>query len=404
MSSSRLTTLGTLYIIIFSVLIAGCSGGGGNGPLATPGNAQTGAFRDSAVSGLYYSTFEWKGYTDDSGSFNFQAGENITFSVGSVILGTTPAKKNITPIDLVPGAVDATNPTVINICRFLISLDDDGNPNNGIKISERARNILADFSFNFNDPLDTNPDVTRLFDELNNNGIPVGEESSEQHQYSLVSEEGAIQHFENTLFEIEQEEIEAEDVILTAGIVKPQLNVFLIQGQTIPIEGAAFGGSKQYTFSWVLKNNSDETKIFEGVYPPGILPSLSPGNYTLILTAEDSDGNSASDQRLITVVDQSNYGTIPAKDEMVRVSLVGPENLIVKAGESISIKAEITKGNPPFFYDWDYPEQARYSYSDNPLNATFTFNSSGLYRILIFVKDSINNDYWAAVLPVTVED
>ncbi|OQY58629.1 MAG: hypothetical protein B6245_10930 [Desulfobacteraceae bacterium 4572_88] len=55
----------------------------------------------------------------------------------------------MTPIDLVPGALDHTDPTVTNISRFLQTLDEDGNPENGILISEETRDNARGKSLDF---------------------------------------------------------------------------------------------------------------------------------------------------------------------------------------------------------------------------------------------------------------
>ena len=51
----------------------------------------------------------------------------VTFSVGGVALGTVAAEEVITPVDLVPDGTTDT-PAVQNIVRFLMMLDDDGDP------------------------------------------------------------------------------------------------------------------------------------------------------------------------------------------------------------------------------------------------------------------------------------
>ena len=47
------------------------------------------------------------------------------------------------------GANDTADRRVINLSRFLQSLDSDGNPENGLSISSSARNVLEGCSVNF---------------------------------------------------------------------------------------------------------------------------------------------------------------------------------------------------------------------------------------------------------------
>jgi hypothetical protein len=64
------------------------------------------------------------------------------------MLGTSTAITRITPMNLVPG--DSNNPQVENILRFVQSLDEDNNPDNGIRITDavsaRALGQALDFS------------------------------------------------------------------------------------------------------------------------------------------------------------------------------------------------------------------------------------------------------------------
>lgn len=102
----------------------------------------SGVFRDSAVSGLEYQSGGQQGLTGRNGGFVYEVGKTVTFSVGGVVLGTATGKPVLTPVDLVPGG-SADTPTVQNIARFLMMLDADGNPENGIVISGEIRSAAA---------------------------------------------------------------------------------------------------------------------------------------------------------------------------------------------------------------------------------------------------------------------
>jgi len=154
-----------LFLCALFLVAYGCGGGGG-GDGAT--NSQ-GTFEDSIVEGLEYQTASRSGFTDANGIFEYQVGETVTFSIGDIILGQAPAKAWMTPIDLVSGAVDPTDPTVSNICRFLMTLDDDDNPDNGIFINESVREDAkgrsVDFSLSIAD-FENDPDVQQALDSL----------------------------------------------------------------------------------------------------------------------------------------------------------------------------------------------------------------------------------------------
>ena len=136
--------------------------------------ANTGHFVDSPVEGLDYQTNTISGVTDDAGTFYFRDEETISFFLADLLLGTAPAKSNMSPLDLVGGATDVTNPTVTNICRLLISLDVDGNPDNGITISDEIKNELEGRTINFNQTTDdfgNDSDVLALLNTLSQMGV-----------------------------------------------------------------------------------------------------------------------------------------------------------------------------------------------------------------------------------------
>lgn len=136
-----------ILILCFVFLFTGC--GGGNDSSIDDTAIDQGYFLDSVVEGLSYVSDENFGTTDSQGIFIFQAGSTVLFSIGDIIIGETLAKSTITPVDLVKGATDESNPTVNAISRFLQTLDDDADPSNGITINENVRNLAEDKFINF---------------------------------------------------------------------------------------------------------------------------------------------------------------------------------------------------------------------------------------------------------------
>lgn len=120
-------------LLTTSMLLA-CSGGG-SGSSDTAPTAATGVFKDSNVSGLHYTTSSGQsGTTDASGHYSYMTGDTVTFSIGGVTLGSSVASGVVTPVDLVSGGSSSSS-TVLNIVRFLMMLDSNGNPDDGIAIS-----------------------------------------------------------------------------------------------------------------------------------------------------------------------------------------------------------------------------------------------------------------------------
>lgn len=145
--------LAILFSSLFAILMTACGGGGGGGTSSS--TPQQGVFLDSAVNGMTYTSASHSGITDANGTFDYEPGERITFSIGGIEIGTAIAASTLTPISLVPGAADETHPTVVNITRFLLTLDEDNNPANGILISDATRlaaeTLTIDFSKSITD-------------------------------------------------------------------------------------------------------------------------------------------------------------------------------------------------------------------------------------------------------------
>ncbi len=191
-------------------LAVGCGGGsGGDSSDNTPNQATptTGQFIDSPVQGLRYQTATQSGTTDELGTFQYLEGETIIFRLGTLELGQAPGEETITPVDLVEGATDSSNAAVVNICRLLQTLDDDGNPDNGITITDKVQNLLNGIQFSFSNMTEFNSQIDTLLVELNGlNAFLTGFRE-------VVSEEDAREHFEEFLNNYNPSQVYDEDGI-----------------------------------------------------------------------------------------------------------------------------------------------------------------------------------------------
>lgn len=143
----------TVAGILLVAMLAGCSSF--NSILSDKPATLRGVFVDSPVGGIKYATPSQQGVTKADGVFEYLPGETVTFSLGGLVLGSAPGKAVISPLDMVPDAKDASDQRVVNLCVLLQTLDQDGDPANGIMISEKTSLVVAQFGkeINFNKPV-----------------------------------------------------------------------------------------------------------------------------------------------------------------------------------------------------------------------------------------------------------
>ena len=160
-----------LTSLLLSLLLLGaCDGGSGSDnrggvappPVVPPDNTLTGFLVDSAVSGVAYATPTHQGVTGADGSFQYEEGEIVRFMIGDTLLGEVVGQGTVTPFDLAGSAVvtggadisaaigNKADPfqAVVNIATLLQSLDQDGNPDNGIEISAEVAALFAGVDLN----------------------------------------------------------------------------------------------------------------------------------------------------------------------------------------------------------------------------------------------------------------
>lgn len=154
----------------------------------------TGQFVDSPVGGLEYLRSN-KGtelyLTNDNGEFQYQEGETVTFKIGQLTLGSAKGGATISPRDI------ASEAGSINVARVLQTLDDDGDPTNGITISADVRSKAATVTTPRH--IGETSNLDEIADEITN--------LSADENLSLVSEEQAKAHLDETLASISGSEV-----------------------------------------------------------------------------------------------------------------------------------------------------------------------------------------------------
>lgn len=184
--------LKSLVVVAVSAALSACGGSSGgssssNTPVepVSPPPTFTGQFVDSPVQGLNYQTVSQSGMTNENGEFIYQNNETISFSIGGIAFPEIAAQSLITPMTVF-STEDIEAVEVVNMIRLLQSLDVDGQPDNGIEISQTTHELAANLDIDFSSP-DFEDSVSALIVD-----------SNVVNTY-LISAEQALYHFRETL-------------------------------------------------------------------------------------------------------------------------------------------------------------------------------------------------------------
>lgn len=140
------------------------------------------------IVGLRFETPTISGTTDERGTFRYEDGEIVSFSVGRTLVGSARGASRLTIADIV-ARVDGSprklaDPGLTNIARFLLTLDEDGDASNGIvltnQVHEAVGERLIDFGYGLMslpgapvDPVGAfsrDPVIVGLLDDLHRSG------------------------------------------------------------------------------------------------------------------------------------------------------------------------------------------------------------------------------------------
>lgn len=125
------------YAVMLSAALVACGGGSSGSVIAATSTPLTGVIVDSPVGGLNYVTATQKGKTNAKGEFQYLQGETVSFSLGSIQFPSVSGSSTVTPLTMA-NTSDINHQVVSNILVLLQSLDEDGDPTNGITIPAAA--------------------------------------------------------------------------------------------------------------------------------------------------------------------------------------------------------------------------------------------------------------------------
>lgn len=169
----------------------------------------TGQFVDSPVQGLRYFTSSGSGVTTAEGEFEYKDGDEIFFLVGNTLIGQSIAGPVLTPLDVVGDAQNADKS--MNILRFLQTLDENGDPSDGIIISDNVT-ALAETT-----GTEVNFDLPAAEFEAQSS---VQDLVSEAGKDVLVTAEAANTHFETTLSSLANNEVDIRGKWIATTVYK----------------------------------------------------------------------------------------------------------------------------------------------------------------------------------------
>jgi len=190
--------LATLVASVVAAGLTACGNDDDAAPASTPTpqpQAMTGVLLDAAVQGVDYATPTGSGTTDAKGQFSCKAGEKVSFTIGGIALGSVSCASTVTPQDLAAAAA-ISDDSVVNRLLFLQSLDQDGNPANGIQIPADVKAAFAGKALDFNG--DATAFGTALAVILPTTADAFGVPYSAR-PVDATARKLALEHFQNTL-------------------------------------------------------------------------------------------------------------------------------------------------------------------------------------------------------------
>ncbi len=156
LKNKQIKTIILTIIVALSFISCGSSSNNSNNENTTI----TGTFVDDPVEGLTYSCSSGtSGTTNANGEYNCPNGDDVTFSLGSVVLGTLKAQEDmITPYSLFPNNATAA----LNLARLLQSIGDTANGTLSLNM-ELVEQLTSNIDFrseNFEEEIQTLLDIT----------------------------------------------------------------------------------------------------------------------------------------------------------------------------------------------------------------------------------------------------
>ena len=138
-----------------------------------------------------------------------------------------------------------------------------------------------------------------------------------------------------------------------------------VEGEEIDFTGSASGGTEPYDWSWDFGDG--ETS---GLQNPDHIYTAA-GTYTVTLTVEDDNGDTATDTATVTV---EVAGSIVA-------DAGGPYTALI--GETLTLDGSVSGGTSPYTWSWDLGDGDTADVED----PTHAYDAEGVYTVTLTVTD-----------------
>jgi hypothetical protein len=367
-------TIRLISLAMASAALGACGGGGGSSTttnVTVPNvTASTGIFVDSPVGGINYSTATQGGKTSTKGEFLYVPGEAITFSIGNISLPTVAANATVTPLDIAK-TTNINHQVVSNILVLLLSLDEDGDPSNGISIPTAAASQATN-AVNF--------DVSPAAFAANDAVIKLVSNSGSVRKV-LVSEAIAKAHFQDTLNGNGTTSKINVAPVAYAGSIQSELT-----GTTVTLDGSASSDANNdaLTYLWVLTTKplgsqaalNDSTSV-----KPTFLADVA-GTYVASLVV--NDGTVSSTASTVTVIASAANAAPVANAGAAQSVLVGSK-VTLSGGASSDANGDVLT------YAWSLTSEPAGSSAvlanSTSVSPTFTPDVAGSYQLRLVVND-----------------
>ena len=361
-------TLKMLLVTTSTILLTACGGGGG-GDSTPAATTVTGTFVDDPVQGLDYNCSSGTtGITNEKGEYTCKVGDNITFMVNSVTIGTIAAQTtSITPYLLFPN----NNTAALNLARLLQSIDTKA-VTDIIELNSTLEALIpANIDFtnaSFETSIETALSITLISDY----------DAQQAMNSAITTVGGSIPSDLNHI------------PVANAGIDRAVDN-----NVSINLNGSSSsdGDSDPLTYSWSVIQTPIDGNIsiasFDNNISIGVNPSMRftmDGTYILSLTVNDGNVSSASDTVTITV---STPNSVPVANAGV------DQNIITTSTVTLDGNNSTDENNESLTYNWSFTIKPNTSNATltNPttVNPTFVADLAGNYTIQLIVSDGNDN-------------